>query len=387
MNKYIFILGTWPEISKKEISSLLNDSSDSLILAGPNFVICQTAKNAPELIKALGGTVKIAKFIGEIDSLADLDSQKWQSYLNISDYDKKINFAFSLYNDSWKSYKEVELVAFKLKKDFKNQGYKARYVSSRQKELSSVIVKKNNLLGQELIIIKTEDNFLLGLTQSVQDFANYSLRDFKRPERDDRSGMLPPKLAQMMINLAGDDRKKIILDPFCGSGTVLQEALMLGFKKIHGTDLSQKAISDSQKNITWLREKLKISAEVKLQKIDATKLSDYFKNQSIDLIVTEPFMGDARFVHAQKNIKNLSNLKLELQNLYISAFKQFQKILKKDGQVVFVFPIFNIYGSRLETIDKQSILKLGFKLISDELVYSRENQKVERQLSLWQKIN
>jgi tRNA G10 N-methylase Trm11 len=387
MNKYIFILGTWPEISKKEISSLLNDSSDSLILTGPNFVIYQTTKQAPELIKALGGTVKIAKFIGEIDSLEELDSQKWQSYLEISNEDKKINFGFSLYNDSWKNYKELELTAFQLKKDLKNQGYKARYVSSRQKELSSVIVKKNNLLGNELIIIKTENNFLLGLTQSVQDFANYSLRDFKRPERDDKSGMLPPKLAQMMINLAGADRKKIILDPFCGSGTVLQEALMLGFKKIHGTDLSQKAISDSQKNITWLKEKLKISAEVKLQKIDATKLSDYFKKQSIDLIVTEPFMGDARFIHGQINIKNLNSLKLELQNLYISAFKQFQKILKKDGQVVFVFPIFNIHGSRLETLDKQNIIKLGFKLISAELIYSRENQKVERQLSLWQKIN
>ena len=386
MNKYIFIFGTWPEISKKEIASILNSADDGLEISGPNFAVYKTKKTADELQKILGGTVKIAKFIKEIDDLEELDSRTWQSQLNLN-ANKKIHFGFSLYNDSWKNHKQIDLLACELKKNLKGQGYKARYVSSRQKELSSVIVKKNELLGQELVIIKNNNNFILGITQSVQDFASYSLRDFSRPERDDRSGMLPPKLAQMMINLAGADRNKIILDPFCGSGTVLQEALLLGFKEIYGADISQKAINDSQENINWLKEKRKISAKIKLQKTDVKSLANNFKNESIDLIVTEPFMGDARFVHNQKNIKNLASLKTELQNLYTAAFKQFKIILKKDGQVVFVFPIFNIFNQKLSTLNRQLITELGFKLQSDELIYHRDNQKIERQLSLWQKNN
>jgi len=386
MNKYIFIFGTWPEISKKEIASILNSADDGLEISGPNFAVYKTKKTADELQKILGGTVKIAKFIKEIDDLEELDSRTWQSQLNLN-ANKKIHFGFSLYNDSWKNHKQIDLLACELKKNLKGQGYKARYVSSRQKELSSVIVKKNELLGQELVIIKNNNNFILGITQSVQDFASYSLRDFSRPERDDRSGMLPPKLAQMMINLAGADRNKVILDPFCGSGTVLQEALLLGFKEIYGADISQKAINDSQENINWLKEKRKISAKIKLQKTDVKSLANNFKNESIDLIVTEPFMGDARFVHNQKNIKNLASLKTELQNLYTAAFKQFKIILKKDGQVVFVFPIFNIFNQKLSTLNRQLITELGFKLQSDELIYHRDNQKIERQLSLWQKNN
>ena len=57
----------------------------------------------------------------------------------------------------------------------------------------------------------------LGQTLVVQPFKVLSKRDFGRPARDDHSGMLPPKLAQIMINLArrnDDISTKTILDPF-----------------------------------------------------------------------------------------------------------------------------------------------------------------------------
>jgi len=43
-------------------------------------------------------------------------------------------------------------------------------------------------------------------------------------------GMMPPKIAQIMINMATrGDRNMIIWDPFCGLGTTLIEALHGGF--------------------------------------------------------------------------------------------------------------------------------------------------------------
>jgi hypothetical protein len=37
---------------------------------------------------------------------------------------------------------------------------------------------------------------------ALQDFESYSKRDYGRPARDPRTGSLPPKLAQILINLA-----------------------------------------------------------------------------------------------------------------------------------------------------------------------------------------
>ncbi|MDD5749991.1 MAG: methyltransferase domain-containing protein [Patescibacteria group bacterium] len=303
------------------------------------------------------------------------------------DEKQKINFSFSLYGGSSQDYKQLDALAKEIKKELKTRGLKARYVSSQKSALSSVIVKKNNLLGQELLIIKEKDGYLLGLTEAVQDFAAYSLRDYKRPDRDQVSGMLPPKLAQIMINLASQGKKdKTILDPFCGSGTILQEALLLGFDKIYGTDISAKAVADSQANILWLAKQQNISAKVVIKKADVSDLASIFDEQSIDLIVSEPFMGDARFIKHQDKIAPLEKIKSELQNLYLSAFEQFGKIIKNQGKVVFIFPLFAIKEKNINTLDILTISALGWRCLESDLLYSRPEQKVKRQITIWQKI-
>jgi tRNA G10 N-methylase Trm11 len=52
-----------------------------------------------------------------------------------------------------------------------------------------------------------------------------------------------------------------LLDPFCGSGTVLTEGINLGIKKLIGTDLSDKCISDTEQNVKWMLHELKINPE------------------------------------------------------------------------------------------------------------------------------
>jgi len=50
----------------------------------------------------------------------------------------------------------------------------------------------------------------------VQDINAYTKRDFGK-KRDMDTGMLPPKLAQMMINIANNGKQEItsLYDPFC----------------------------------------------------------------------------------------------------------------------------------------------------------------------------
>ncbi len=62
-------------------------------------------------------------------------------------------------------------------------------------------------------------------------------------------GMMPPKLVQMMINLAGpsinaESNRKLsaIYDPFCGLGTTLIEAANMGITEVYGSDLSPEMV-------------------------------------------------------------------------------------------------------------------------------------------------
>ena len=48
--------------------------------------------------------------------------------------------------------------------------------------------------------------------------------------------MLPPKLAQIIVSLSGTQPGQTVLDPFCGTGVVLQEALIMG-AIVYGFDL------------------------------------------------------------------------------------------------------------------------------------------------------
>jgi tRNA (guanine10-N2)-dimethyltransferase len=93
----------------------------------------------------------------------------------------------------------------------------------------------------------------------VQDINAYARRDQNRPKRDARVGMLPPKLAQTIVNLATGpiDPKygAVVLDPFCGTGVVLQEAALMGFD-IYGTDIEPRMIEYTDQNLAWLQDHL-----------------------------------------------------------------------------------------------------------------------------------
>ncbi len=251
-------------------------------------------------------------------------------------------------------------------------------MTSIDKALSSVVVKKNKC--HEFLIL---GNKWLGETCAVQEFEDYSFRDYGRPNRDLVAGSMPPKLAKIMINLAQLPAGATILDPFCGSGTILQEGLLLGYKVI-GSDISDKAISDTKKNLEWLLEIRKQKSEIrnKFQIFQADVRSISSKVNGIDAVVTEPHLGPP--LKGSENREQISEIIKELAELYIAAFSEFRKILSYNGKVVMVFPSFRLGGKVLEMPILEQIKKLGFTQVnSDKLIYSREGQKVWRQIFIF----
>lgn len=385
MKKYFFVLGSNNDLSLAEIKALFPNNAwykyGTVVIS--EF---QAELNIANLINSLGGIIKIGEIVNEF-SLANRralsDGVKNEIILSAkkNEAEGKFNFGFSFYEDN-----RVPGDFFKLglavKKDLKSIGISSRMVTSREKILSSVVVEQNNLIskGVELCLITDKRGIFLGKTLAVQPFKALAHRDFGRPQRDDHSGMIPPKLAQIMINLARrDDKdydKKIILDPFCGSGTILTEAYLMNFKKIIGSDLSDKAVSDSIKNIDWIidwankgQDKKKEENIFEVFQSDVLSLDDKIEKNYIDYIVCEPYLGP------QRGYQKFDEVVSELNELYSKAISVFYKILKTKGRVVMIWPQFRAEG-KLWKINPT----VGDFKISSSVVYGRDEQKVWREI-------
>jgi tRNA G10 N-methylase Trm11 len=408
--KYFFVLGNNPALSAAEITAVLGTEEDARLAAGNILLLENPATDAAKLIKRLGGTIKIGTIAAEVNRH---DNEKIKSaILKIIEDDLaeknlsgKYCFGFSFYGQSRLPVFQIGLA---IKKILKQKDLSCRLVTSKEKTLSSVVVEQNNLTRQgiEIILIEEAGTLYLGRTEAVQDFKNLSYRDFGRPERDDESGMIPPKLAQIMLNLTGkilntprlaeaashpSQEGICLLDPFCGSGTILMEAALMGIKKIIGSDISEKAISDTRKNLVWLAEKnpnfkFQIS-NFQLFNVSADKISAKIPAGTVDAIITEPFLGPQRGAHdIQKTIH-------ELERLYAAALKEFTKILKPAGRVVMIWPVFTGRGSHQWDFINPDIS--GWQIVNSlpenlrqklpttrrgTIVYGREGQKVRREI-------
>ncbi|MFH1187560.1 MAG: hypothetical protein V1688_01720, partial [bacterium] len=442
--KYFFILGSNPALSLAEIFGLLNsdvvnNNAEVHRLAGvspqrtparqgclapasespacgqgdsdgasenariitfcKDFLIVELDEkiDANKLMGILGGTIKIGIILE--NGNVNIGARDLIEKINI-DKNKKFYFGFSVYGKINANFKQL---AMEIKKELKQDGASSRWVISREKQLSSVVVKKNKLVdenGAEFCVLKNEDKIFWGRTLFVQEFEDYSRRDFDRPQRDSRSGMIPPKLAKIMINLARaelDYKSKnniTLLDPFCGSGTILQEAAILGIDKIIGSDLSEKAVEDSRQNLKWLEERINISPQSPNERLrrgtgiagkaldtplgvqrlkrwdscaisifnsDVRKISGLIPAGSVDLIVAEPYLGPP--LHGSENENKIDQIVKELSELYISAFKEFKKILRQGGCICMVWPVFVIYKKNIFLPILDEVEKMGFRQV------------------------
>lgn len=391
---YGFALGHVPKLSALEAERWLRwqGISFNVKLSTEKVLIIETDRpiDAVKVLETLGGTIKIFQISYYVSP--DKLSEAVCSIVNhqIADLrltEKKFQFGFSFFgNRSALNLREIGLT---IKKDLKKRGRRVRFVTSKEESLSSVIIHKEKLINQglDIVIIADKDKYYVGQTAAAQQYEDYSRRDYGRPERDDKSGMLPPKLAKIMLNLSQTELSQTILDPFCGSGTIIQEALILGYQNIIGSDIAEKAVANAENNIKWLAVRYHLkTADVKIYQLDARKLSDKFSPNSIDCVITEPYLGPAKHSRAPRLNRALigNDVAEELSQLYLQSFMAFSRILKKGGKVVIILPVIN--GKCLDILNK--IEKIGFS--TDRLdsgrgsvIYSRPKQMVAREIFIF----
>lgn len=390
---YAFILGTHPDWSVAEIAAVLGEQG--LFWQNERILIKKDADIvADSLIKRLGGVLKI----GQIEAFVPIGipfpklAKQCAQLLAEKAARGEGKLVFGLSDQGVGGRFAADRLGLNIKKELKALDISSRLVTSRERELSSVVVGQNKLLskGAELIFFRHQQDLFIVRTLAIQPFKDLSRRDFGRPARDDHSGMLPPKLAQMLINCAAQPSYEgLLLDPFCGSGTIITEAMLLGYQNLMGTDLSERAVKDSRVNAEWIRELYDLEVRPKFHIKNATRLDQFLKPKSVDTIVTEPYLGP------QRGLNDIEAVKAELQVLYAQALNNFYQILKPGGRVAMVWPVF--FGKEFikPSLDKWKIVSAmpeKFKQLPwvkltyrDTLLYHREGQRVWRELIILEK--
>jgi tRNA G10 N-methylase Trm11 len=311
---YAAFLGHQPHISTAELAAVIPGFSilhtfDKKILTFESVVPL-----SQETIDILGGTVALAEQLSaDSAEVRDIPKVLVQEMENVRG--KKVTFAL---RTSGISPKQLKTLYRECKEALRRIGRASRYVGTEKKPAAAILLHTQGLIsgkgGLELVILADEHHFWLGRTVGVQDVDAYTHRDMDKPVRDTTVGLLPPKLAQILLNfglwlhMQGEKEKELkkfkpicaeVFDPFCGTGVIPMEALLRGCPVV-ASDVSLKAVNGTTKNIEWLRKEeriLKKDVSSTVWKQDATKPFETSQGKPFvlktlpDVVVTETTLG------------------------------------------------------------------------------------------------
>ena len=385
--KSLLTLGRQPKIGIAELESMFG--ADAVQPYGAQAVFLDIeAEKVP--FTRLGGSTRLCRV------LAELPGVQWPA---VRDYivktipeheqyvpDGKLTIGLSLLGVK-ANVKDIERCLLTAKKAVKALDRSVRIVPNKQPELNAAQIIHNDLTGTngwELVVVSDGKTAWLCQTTDVQDIEAYAARDQARPYRDARVGMLPPKLAQTIINLASantEPAKTLVLDPFCGTGVVLQEATLMGYD-VYGTDLEPRMIEYSVGNLHWLREKTENVGEyVRIEVGDATK--HRWHNQP-DVVACETYLGQP-----YATLPPLDQLKKNIQyvnNLHEAFLRNIHQQITSGTRLCIAVPAWRTKTgfTHLPVLDQ--LPQLGYNRVKfvhvgkQDLVYHRENQIVAREL-------
>lgn len=382
---YIAILGRQPHLGMAELEHLYSGSQTSWFSENTATISVDSFS-----IDFLGGTQKAGRVILELPrgdwrktSLAIVQHYKkeWASF------EGKLTLGISAYGFDI-SARDVQKTGIVLKQKLKENNVSLRLIPNAEATLNTA-TSHHNKLGLspnkiELLVVKGKTGRVF-VAESIgaQNITSLAKRDQGRPKRDTFVGMLPPKLAQIMINLAAPtlNRQPRLLDPFCGTGVVLQEAGLRHYA-VYGTDLSEKMIRYTRDNLNWLQDTYRIRVDWHLHVGDAmtTKWP-----RPIDTVVCETYLGQP--FSAPPSPAKLQEVSGNCNHIISTFLKNIGSQIASGIPLCIAVPAWRDAAGRFTHLPLVSQLeKLGytpyeFKNVDPTtLLYYRQDQIVARQL-------
>ncbi len=380
---YIAILGRQPALGMAELERLHGGDQTRWFSDQAALI------DVPSLdLERLGGTQKAGRVVAELPrgdwrqvsmKLVRAYTEAWKTT------EGKVTLGISAYGFDV-SPRDIQKTGIILKQKLKASGVSLRLLPNAEAALNTA-TSHHNKLGLsdnkvELLVVRARNGKVV-IAESIgaQNITAYTRRDQERPKRDAFVGMLPPKLAQMMINLSAPKLGARVLDPFCGTGVVLQEAALMGFK-VYGTDLADKMIDYSKVNLDWLADAQHIDIDATVHQGDAM---DTVWQPPIDAVACESYLGQP--FSAPPSPAKLAEVRKTCNYIISEFLKNIGSQIDSGTPLCVGVPAWRDATGRfthLPLIDE--LAELGyvrheFKNVRDsDLLYYREDQVVAREL-------
>lgn len=378
---YIAILGRQPALGIAELERLYGDvrwfSDESAVI------------NTPQLdFERLGGSQKAGRIVAELPhgdwtaasrKLVSAYMAAWHGH------DGKITLGISSYGFKT-SPRDVQKTGIILKGKLKESGVSLRLIPNAEAALSTA-TSHHNKLGLsdnkvELLVVRNKNGKII-IAESIgtQNITAYARRDQGRPKRDAFVGMLPPKLAQIIINLANPTPGTRVLDPFCGTGVILQEASLQGFK-VYGTDLSDKMIDYSRQNLDWLAATHHVDVDSVIEQGDAMK---HQWSDTIGAVACEGYLGQP--FSAPPSPAKLAEVRKNCNYIMSEFLRNIARQIAPGTPLCVAVPAWRAADGSFTHLPLTSQLEsLGYTPVPlttvrpSELLYYRDDQVVAREL-------
>ena len=202
----------------------------------------------------------------------------------------------------------------------------------------------NELVGEQVVLrdsldlvaVHTSKGDYLGVTSYVPDVESYRERGTRKPIRTPSISM-SPRLAKTLINLSGLSPRQALLDPFCGSGTILAEALLQSLNCV-GVDRNPDRVRQAERNLKWVKENTTSKKLGTYQVLygDSRDLSRYLGGMKFDAIVSEPVLLPT--LTARPSTKSAREMVKKASKVYSDALYAMSQVVKSGGRIVLVVP-------------------------------------------------
>ncbi|MFA7277676.1 MAG: hypothetical protein WC101_01650 [Candidatus Gracilibacteria bacterium] len=417
---YLFILGRKPLLSLAEIISIWGEKSIKAF--EDEMAILELSDEDPlvadlhKTLERIGGTMKIAKIVQVFDRDPVFEDLIEKSYDGVHSRImglKKVLLGVSMYNVSERHNQLPTNFLKVFKKYLTELGYTGRYLNKSNANLASAAALDEDIIhkGVEFNFAQIEGKFYVAATVAAQDFRIYAKRDYNKPYRDNQAGMLPPKLAQVMINIGRGLQKEVqpevvtplLYDPFCGSGSMLMESMLCGFNAI-GSDIRLETVEGAHVNCEWIQKEFPDSShntyEIFEQDVTAMNPAEITQKYHPTMIVSESYLGP--YFKKRPTRDEIQKVQENLGDLYKKAMEKFAAL-----QVPVVFAIAahkhgteHIFNEAIEQgiseghlkrapiipnwilkrFSPEEALVKGYAIDRQTLVYDRDDQMVAREI-------
>jgi len=202
--------------------------------------------------------------------------------------------------------------------------------------------------------ILTEERFIFGAKLAeIPPKPFFERRPRKKPFF--HPSAMPAKLARCMVNLAKPKVEELVLDPLCGTGSILIEAALMGCRVL-GLDIQRRMARGSSKNLSYFNIKPEAFIVADARNPPITK---------IDCVVTDPPYG-----------RSATTLKRSTKQIVEEVLIAAKNMLDKGRRVCMAAP---------KTLNVGKIGRgLGYKHLESHFVYV--HRTLTREIAVFEKV-